>query len=132
MSIWTTPERDALRKTVHAFAEREPHRDGAQDAVRPAEQQHARALARDLRRAARRGEPAHLAREVFARHHGALLRERIDDNAADTGTASCERHNLNRHSEAHDAFAEFRAYPNGVRQHEITLQLFKLISIDAL
>ena len=29
MSIWTTPERDALRKTVRAFAEREilPHVD---------------------------------------------------------------------------------------------------------
>ncbi len=45
MNIWTTPERDALRKTVHAFAEREilPHVD---DWERTGE------LPRDLHRAA--------------------------------------------------------------------------------
>ncbi len=45
MSIWTTPERDALRKTVHAFTEREilPHVD---DWERTGE------LPRDLHRAA--------------------------------------------------------------------------------
>ncbi len=45
MSVWTTPERDALRKTVHAFTEREilPHVD---DWERTGE------LPRDLHRAA--------------------------------------------------------------------------------